>query len=81
MRESLGPRSGSLWRRSSASHPEECVEVAILGAEVRTRDSKTPEGRVLVFSGAAWREFHTVLRNDKLRNGVLRNGPEQPSAS
>lgn len=67
MRESRGRPSGRaasrLWRRSTASYPEECVEVAILGAEVRTRDSKTPEGPVLVFSGAAWREFQTVLRN------------------
>lgn len=55
------PQAGRSWRRSSACHPEECIEVALSEHDVLTRDSKAPGGPILVFSPAAWREFQKTL--------------------
>jgi len=48
------------WRKSSysSSNGGQCVEVARnLPSVVAVRDSKTPEGPVLVFTPAAWQSF------------------------
>ncbi|MFC8143118.1 DUF397 domain-containing protein [Streptomyces paradoxus] len=46
----------SEWRKSSASGPENCVEVS-LGRPVKVRDSKVCEGPCLVVGSAAWGSF------------------------
>ncbi|MET9178218.1 DUF397 domain-containing protein [Kitasatospora aureofaciens] len=51
--------SGLVWRKSSHSGAQsECVEVAdgVIGL-VPVRDSKDPEGPVLVFPAGAWASF------------------------
>lgn len=47
------------WRKSSFSKPNgnECVEVAIGTDAVALRDSKHPDGAVLVFHRAEWSAF------------------------
>ncbi|WP_110944410.1 DUF397 domain-containing protein [Streptomyces niger] len=48
------------WRKSSHSNTQggDCVEVADgFPGLVPVRDSKRPEGPVIVFSGDAWRAF------------------------
>jgi hypothetical protein len=48
------------WRKSSysSSNGGQCVEVARnLPSVVAVRDSKTPEGPVLVFTPAEWHSF------------------------
>lgn len=46
-----------MWRRSSW-----CAEVAA-DTSVRVRDSTDPDGAVLAFTPAAWREFTRTVRN------------------
>jgi hypothetical protein len=47
------------WRKSSRSQTSNCVEVAPLHgtATVALRDSKDPDGPVLLFDRAGWRGF------------------------
>jgi Domain of unknown function (DUF397) len=54
------------WIRSSHSGGSggNCVEVAVLPCGGRAvRDSKDPEGPMLRFTAAAWREFTYRLRS------------------
>jgi hypothetical protein len=47
-----------IWKKSSFTGQENCVELAHLGAAVAVRDSKDPDGPVLWFpqlpSGPPW---------------------------
>ncbi|MBL7491949.1 DUF397 domain-containing protein [Frankia sp. AgB1.9] len=46
------------WRKATASaHNGACVEVAPLPGNVAVRDSKDPDGPVLVFTPAEWHAF------------------------
>lgn len=47
------------WRKSSYSSGGEgnCVEVAVLPHKVAVRDSKKPDGSLLVVSAAQWAAF------------------------
>ncbi|GAA2298737.1 hypothetical protein Scani_73610 [Streptomyces caniferus] len=62
--------AGVAWRKSSYSDGGEdnCVEVSdgFPGA-VPVRDSKNPEGPVLLFPAAAWSDFIGGVRADRLR--------------
>lgn len=52
--------SGAEWRKSSrsgAAGNDNCVEVAFSGPAVGVRDSKSPNGGVLVFSAVQWAFF------------------------
>ena len=51
------------WRKSTASAGEgECAEVGQDGAVVGVRDSKDPDGAVLVFGPAAWQTFTLQIK-------------------
>jgi hypothetical protein len=52
------------WRKSRHSNPSgDCVEMARLpGEQVAVRDSRRPEGPVLLFTYAAWETFLRNLR-------------------
>ena len=56
--------SPAAWRKSSYSNPSgECVELAPLSARsVAVRDSKYPDGAVLVFTRAEWEAFLADVR-------------------
>ncbi|QDY77469.1 DUF397 domain-containing protein [Streptomyces qinzhouensis] len=57
--------SAVTWRKSSHSNPDggECVEIAAnLPAVVPVRDSKTPDGPVLVFPAGDWSSFVTAVK-------------------
>jgi hypothetical protein len=51
------------WRKSSHSGNNGCVEVAAVGDQVAVRDSKDPEGGVLVFTDREWRAFLAGVRD------------------
>lgn len=56
----MGNVPSPLWRKSSysSSNGGDCVEVAAnLPAVVPVRDSKRPDGPVLVLGPAAWADF------------------------
>jgi hypothetical protein len=47
--------SGAIWRKSTASQDNGgCVEVAEMPGHIAIRDSKQPDGPVLVFSTHEW---------------------------
>ncbi|TDC32141.1 DUF397 domain-containing protein [Micromonospora sp. 15K316] len=46
------------WRKSTRSQTSNCVEVAPVGAAaIALRDSKDPQGPVLLFNRAGWLGF------------------------
>jgi hypothetical protein len=51
------------WRKSSHSGNNGCVEVARVGDLIAVRDSKDPEGGVLLFNTREWRAFVAGVRD------------------
>ena len=51
--------SRAVWRKSSQSGPhcDNCVEVAFVNDAILLRDSKDPQGPVLVFTQGEWEAF------------------------
>jgi hypothetical protein len=51
--------SRAVWRKSTASGPncDNCVEVAFVEDAIAVRDSKNPDGPVLIFTQAEWDAF------------------------
>ena len=51
--------AGAVWRKSSRSGPysDNCVEVAFVDDAIAMRDSKHPDGPVLVFTRSEWDAF------------------------
>jgi hypothetical protein len=58
----------ALWRKSTRSNGSgNCVEVARnMTAAVAMRDSKDPDGPVLMVAPAAWEAFTTALKSDQI---------------
>ncbi len=55
--------TGGVWRKSTRSNGQgQCVEVAEFSDSVAVRDSKDPEGPVLVFAPGEWRAFISGAR-------------------
>jgi hypothetical protein len=52
--------NAAVWKKSSRSNGNggnNCVEVAILDADVAVRDSKNRSGPALIFNAAEWTAF------------------------
>jgi hypothetical protein len=67
MTQDLSP---SLWHRSSHSGPEggDCVEVAVSGRaepSIAVRDSKNPDGAILMFAPAEWTRLVRRIKADR----------------
>ena len=50
-------QSAAVWRKSSLSGTNACVEIAIVDGKVAVRDSKDPTGPVLEFTPREWEAF------------------------
>jgi Domain of unknown function (DUF397) len=51
------PELESVWRTSSRSQFNACVEVCFVGGRVPVRNSRDPDGPVLVFTAPEWDAF------------------------
>jgi hypothetical protein len=59
--------TGPVWRKSSRSGTQQgaCVEVADLARNIAVRDSKNPDGPMLIVHADDWRSFiRQVKRNE-----------------
>jgi hypothetical protein len=58
--------AGLVWRKSSFSGGDGCVEAASYrDGHVAVRDSKNPNGPVLVYTPHEWRSFLAGARNSE----------------
>ena len=53
----------AVWRKSTSSESNGCVEVAFVGDQVAIRDSKDRSGPVLQFTHREWEAFLDGVRN------------------
>lgn len=51
------------WRKATASGGGNCVEVAPARGAIAMRDSKNPEGAILLFDRSAWASFVTAVKS------------------
>lgn len=60
--------SGAAWRKSSYSNGDggDCVEVAEVAGAVPVRDSKVPDGCVLVIPAGGWASFIGAVKDGHL---------------
>jgi len=59
-------RAGLTWRKAQYSgHNGQCVEVASTTDKVAIRDSKDPDGPILVYTAAEFKAFLHEARNGK----------------
>lgn len=68
--------SRAVWRKSSRSGNNGCVEVAFDNAEVAVRDSKDRTGPVLRFNAQEWEAFLAGVRD-----GEFNRDNEAPTQS
>jgi hypothetical protein len=53
------------WRTSSRSDGgSNCIQVAIAADAVAIRDSKDPDGPILIFPRESWTQFLAAVRTD-----------------
>jgi hypothetical protein len=55
--------SHAVWRKSSYSGVNGCVEVALIEGLVAIRDSKDPSRPALLFTSAEWKAFTDGVRD------------------
>lgn len=54
--------SGLTWVKATSSGVGECVEIAAARDNVAVRDSKHPQGPVLMYTRSEWRAFLDGVR-------------------
>jgi hypothetical protein len=53
----------AVWRKSTYSAVNGCVEIALLDGMVAVRDSKNQQGQALVFTPVEWQAFVDGVRD------------------
>jgi hypothetical protein len=57
-------RSGLVWRKATSSaHNGACVQVAAAAGGIAVRDSKNPDGPILLYTPNEWRAFLDGAKN------------------
>lgn len=56
------------WRTSKSCTGGNCVQVAVMGSSVAVRDSKNPDGAILLYSASEWQEFLVGAKNGEFDN-------------
>jgi Domain of unknown function (DUF397) len=57
-------RTGLAWLKAqSSSHNGQCVEIASAASKIAIRDSKDPDGPILVYTTAEFKAFLDGARN------------------
>lgn len=58
-------RTRAVWRKSSRSNGNSgnCVEFAVVDGMIGLRDSKNPDGPVLIFTPQEWEAFTDGVQN------------------
>ena len=69
-------RAPLVWRKSSASAANDCVEVAFAEQAVLVRCSRDPSGPTLSFSKPEWAAFLAGVRNGEFDSELPSPGPE-----
>ena len=59
--------SAAVWRKSTLSRDNGCVEVAFPDGHVAVRDSKDRHGPVLLFTPAEWEAFLVGVGNGEFK--------------
>lgn len=54
-----------VWRKSSHSQPDTCVELTFVGDEVLVRDSKDRDGQILAIPVKNWTRFLDQVRRSR----------------
>jgi hypothetical protein len=57
------PQQSAQWRRSRRCESASCVEVTSHSGGIALRDSKHPDGAILLFSHAEWDAFVAGVRD------------------
>jgi hypothetical protein len=55
--------ASAVWRKSSYSGVNGCVEVAFVDGHIMIRDSKDQQGPILVFTPTEWTAFLSGVRS------------------
>ena len=60
----------AVWKKSTYSSTDSCVEVAFVDTQVAVRDSKHRDGAILLFTPVEWEAFIGGVRHGEfdLRN-------------
>lgn len=57
-------RASLIWRKAQIStNNGDCLEVASIASKIALRDSKDPDGHVLVYTPMEWRAFLDGAKN------------------
>ena len=55
--------AGAVWRKSTYSAVNGCVEVAFMHGQVAIRNAQDPQGQALLFTPTEWRAFIDGVRD------------------
>lgn len=74
------PELDRAWRRSSRSEYNNCVEVRFVGESVPLRNSRDPDGPILVFTAREWDAFVAGVKRGEFDRPQRAEGRARPGS-